>query len=43
VRIKGTIKPYGGRVESMKGRPQIIIEDGHQITILEKAPATQPR
>ena len=42
VRIKGTIKPYGGRVASMKGRPQIIIEDGHQITILEKAPATQP-
>jgi DNA/RNA endonuclease YhcR with UshA esterase domain len=42
VRLKGTIKPYGGRVESMKGRPQIIIDDGHQITILEKAPATQP-
>ena len=42
VRIRGAIKPYGGRVESMKGRPQIIIEDGHQITILEKAPATQP-
>ena len=42
VRVKGTIKPYGGRAESMKGRPQIIIEDGHQITLLEKAPATQP-
>jgi DNA/RNA endonuclease YhcR with UshA esterase domain len=42
VRIKGTIKPYGGRVESMKGRPQIIIDDGHQITIMESRPATQP-
>ena len=42
VRINGRIQPYGGRVESMKGRPQIIIEDGHQITIVEKAPATQP-
>ena len=42
VRIKGTIKPYGGRAAAMKGRPQIIIEDGQQITIRNKAPATQP-
>jgi hypothetical protein len=42
VRLKGTIKPYGGRDPAMKGRPQIIIEDGHQITIIEKALATQP-
>jgi DNA/RNA endonuclease YhcR with UshA esterase domain len=42
VRLRGTIKPYGGRVESMKGRPQIIIEYPNQITILEVAPATQP-
>ena len=42
VRVRGTIKPYGGRAAAMKGRPQIIIEDGQQITILEKAPATQP-
>ena len=35
VRLRGTIKPYGGRAESMKGRPQVIIEDGHQITIVE--------
>ena len=44
VRIKGTIQPYGGRVESMKGRPQIIISRGEQITIVEPGAgaATQP-
>ena len=42
VRLRGTIKPYGGKAESMKGRPQIIIDDGHQITIVERTPATQP-
>lgn len=41
VRIKGTIKPYGGRSEAMKGRPQIIIDFPQQITIVEPA-ATQP-
>jgi DNA/RNA endonuclease YhcR with UshA esterase domain len=44
VRLKGTLQPYGGRSEAMKGRPQIIINRGDQITIVEaaKAPATQP-
>ena len=42
VRIRGSIKPYGGRVEAMKGRPQMIIDSPVQITILEIAPATQP-
>lgn len=42
VRIKGTLRPYGGRSEAMKGRPQIIINDGNQITIIEPAPAEVP-
>jgi|SRR5687767_847876 len=42
LRVRGTLKPYGGRTESMKGRAQIIIEDGHQIIIMEQPPATQP-
>ena len=44
VRLKGTLQPYGGRVEAMKGRPQIIVNRGDQITIVEPAtaPTTQP-
>jgi hypothetical protein len=42
VRISGTLKPYGGRSEAMKGRPQIIIDFSQQITIVEPAPTTQP-
>ena len=42
VRLKGTVKPYGGRVPEMKGRPQIVIEFPQQITILELAPVTPP-
>ena len=41
VRIEGVLKEYGGKAESMKGRPQIIIERITQITIVEP-PATQP-
>ena len=47
VRIKGVLKPYGGRDEKLKGRPQIIITRGDQITIVEPsqtaAAATQPK
>jgi len=43
VRFKGKLIEYGGYVESLKGRPQIIINDASQITILQPAPppATQ--
>ncbi|HRK29949.1 MAG TPA: hypothetical protein PLD59_02640 [Tepidisphaeraceae bacterium] len=41
VRLEGVLKEYGGRAESMKGRPQIIIDRITQITIVEP-PATQP-
>jgi DNA/RNA endonuclease YhcR with UshA esterase domain len=41
VRIDGEIKPYGGRVEAFKDRPQIIIERVNQITIVRPA-GTQP-
>ncbi len=41
VRIEGTLRPYGGKAESLKGRPQIIIDRITQITIVEPA-ATQP-
>ncbi len=41
VRIRGTLDLYGGAVESMKGRPQIIIGSGDQVTILQLA-TTQP-
>ena len=40
VRLRGTVKEYGGRDESMTGRPQIILNRPSQITIVE--PATQP-
>jgi DNA/RNA endonuclease YhcR with UshA esterase domain len=42
VRIKGGLRPYGGRVEEMKDRPQIIVEGGHQITIVELPAALNP-
>lgn len=35
VRLRGRIQPYGGRVEAMQGRPQIILEFPSQITIFE--------
>jgi hypothetical protein len=41
IRIHGTLETYGGAVESMKGRPQIVIASGDQVTILELA-TTQP-
>lgn len=40
-RIEGVLKEYGGKAESMKGRPQIIIDRITQITIVEP-PTTQP-
>lgn len=42
VRIRGRIVEYGGRAESFRGRPQIIINAPAQITILELGPSTQP-
>lgn len=42
VRIRGTIKPYGGRDRRLEGRPQIIINLDSQITFVEDVPATQP-
>jgi len=42
VRIEGRLQEYGGRVEALKGTPQIIIRRVTQITIVEPAPATQP-
>lgn len=46
VRLRGSLESYGGAVESMKGRPQLIINLGDQISILELpagAGATSPR
>ena len=40
VRLRGALESYGGAVESMKGRPQLIINLGDQITILEPNSAT---
>lgn len=34
IRVKGRLEEYGGRVESMKGRPQIIINNPYQVTIM---------
>jgi hypothetical protein len=42
VRIRGTVQPYGGRVESMKGRPQIILDYPQQLSNMELAPSTKP-
>jgi DNA/RNA endonuclease YhcR with UshA esterase domain len=42
VRLKGKLQEYGGRSEAFKGRPQIILNETTQITIVEPAPATQP-
>lgn len=46
VRLRGSLESYGGAVESMKGRPQLIINLGDQISILELpagAGVTSPR
>jgi hypothetical protein len=43
VRIHGTLEPYGGAVESMKGRPQIIIASGDDVTILQLATTQQAK
>lgn len=42
VRIEGELAEYGGKVEALKGTPQIIISQVTQITIVEAAPTTQP-
>ncbi|HWP41061.1 MAG TPA: hypothetical protein VNL70_09045 [Tepidisphaeraceae bacterium] len=39
-RFRGKLIEYGGYVESLKGRPQIIINSASQITILQPAPPT---
>ena len=39
VKVTGKIEEYGGKVESMKGRPQIILQNPEQVTIVEAAPA----
>jgi DNA/RNA endonuclease YhcR with UshA esterase domain len=38
VKVTGKIEEYGGKVESMKGRPQIILVNSEQVTIVEAAP-----
>ena len=35
VRLEGPLKIYGGRVEYLKGRPEIILNQTSQITILD--------
>jgi hypothetical protein len=41
IRIRGTLELYGGEIESMKGRPQLVISNGDQITILDPAATSQ--
>jgi DNA/RNA endonuclease YhcR with UshA esterase domain len=41
VKLKGKLGEYGGRSEAWRGRPQIILNDTTQVTIVEAAPATQ--
>ena len=44
VRLSGNLEMYGGYVESLKGRPQMILSSPDQVTIVEAAtrPATEP-
>lgn len=37
IRITGRLSDYGGKVESMKGRQQIIIQNVEQVVVLEPA------
>ena len=41
VRIRAKVQEYGGRVEALKGKLQLIITTPNQIT-LEEAPTTNP-
>jgi DNA/RNA endonuclease YhcR with UshA esterase domain len=40
VRLKGKLQPYGGRSDRYKDRPQVILRDRSQITILEPESTT---
>ncbi|HMO25039.1 MAG TPA: hypothetical protein PKB10_02110 [Tepidisphaeraceae bacterium] len=42
VQIKGKLRTYGGRAESLQGRIELTITQGSQITLIEPAPSTQP-
>ncbi|MEL7240195.1 MAG: hypothetical protein AAGK78_15160, partial [Planctomycetota bacterium] len=37
VRLSGRVQEYGGRSDRYKGRPEIILNDPTQITILKSA------
>jgi DNA/RNA endonuclease YhcR with UshA esterase domain len=37
VKVTGKIVEYGGKVESMQGRPQIILQNPEQVTVVEAA------
>jgi DNA/RNA endonuclease YhcR with UshA esterase domain len=37
VKVTGKVVEYGGKVESMKGRPQIILQNPEQVTVIEAA------
>lgn len=41
VQIKGKLQEYGGKSEHMKGRPQIVLSDPKQITMIDSA-TSQP-
>jgi len=38
IRITAKIEPYGGKVESMKNRLQMVIQNPEQVVIVEPAP-----
>lgn len=40
LRIKGKLQSYGGRSEAMKGRPEMVITDASQVTVVELPPAS---
>lgn len=42
VQIKGKLRTYGGRAESLQGRIELTITQGSQITVVQAAPSTQP-
>src|ERR1019366_3663624 len=37
--IRGTLVPYGGFDDSLKGGPELILSDPQQVTIVEQRPA----
>ena len=43
VRLTGEIERYGGYVESLKGRPQMILSSPDQVTLVQQSPTTRPR